>query len=353
MLLPHALRFSLWYKQLCLWFKKWFQPTHPIRKLPALKVDVLEGREVPATFTVTNHLNSGPGSLSAAIEVSNATAGSNTIVIASSAIGQLNLTASLPAITQAVTIDNSSGGGFTINGENRFQIFASTAPLILDKIAMTQGFGKDGGAIDIAATKSAPVTLNTCIVTLCKSTIDGGGLYSAGGNVTINHSTFSSNRAQGSSGGAVYANGNIALSESEVISNSAKRSGGGLFSATGNVQIRSSAIQLNVASQANGGGIYAAGSVVVAGHTSLARVGANSAKQSGGGIFSAIGMVSVTFANVDNNVAKTGNGGGIYEGSGNVSVNAGAQVNGNSVLAHGGGGVYVGAGNVTVAPTAQ
>jgi fibronectin-binding autotransporter adhesin len=268
-------------------------------------------------------------SLRWAIEQSNAsTSTANTIDI--SRAGQLNLSASLPLITQQVTIDNTSGGTFTINGRGRFQILPVGSPLTLDKIKLIQGAATNGGAIDV--TRSAAVTLNTCSVSFCTASNDGGGLYSSGGTVTLDKSTLTSDRA--------------------------RQSGGGIW-AGGNVQLNASVIQSNAAILGSGGGVWASGNVVEAGNrtmvdrTNLARVGGNTASLNGGGIYSESGTISVTLAHADDNLARSGDGGGIYDASGGIAINSGVQINGNIASHNSGGGIYALSGNVSVAANSE
>ncbi len=163
------------------WIKKSLQPTQPIRRSAMLKLDALETRDVPTNFSVTNlHDTVAAGSLRWAINQVNAsTTATNSISI--NTTGLLNLTAALPKIAHEVTIINSSGGGFTINGGNAFQILLVGAPVTLDKINLTKGFanGGNGGAIDV--TKAVAVALNSCNVTLSTATNNGGGLFSSRG----------------------------------------------------------------------------------------------------------------------------------------------------------------------------
>jgi predicted outer membrane repeat protein len=219
----------------------WFQPTRPIRRSTVLKLDALEAREVPANFNVTSFLDNGAaGTLRWAINQSNlATATANAIIITSPAMGQLNLTSTLPKITHQVTINNATGGAFFINGANKFQIFVVGAPLTLDKIILTKGSaitgGGDGGAIDV--TKGVPVVMNTCIVNLSAATNNGGGLFSSGGNVAINHTTFAGNRA-GQFGGAIAVqNANVTLTASTITTDTAL-GGGGIDVKNGNVTLK-------------------------------------------------------------------------------------------------------------------
>src|SRR5258708_29366702 len=74
-------------------------------------VEVLESRQLLATFTVTNLHNSGGGSLRQAIINSNERAGADTIdfdVAGTIRIGR----ASLPSITDTATIDGSTAPSF-------------------------------------------------------------------------------------------------------------------------------------------------------------------------------------------------------------------------------------------------
>jgi hypothetical protein len=64
-----------------------------------------------AVFTVSNTGDSGPGSLRQAITSSNATPGINSIVFTTS--GTINLASALPPISVPVTIDGTSGTGWT------------------------------------------------------------------------------------------------------------------------------------------------------------------------------------------------------------------------------------------------
>lgn len=84
----------------------------------------LETRRLMATFTVSNALNAGAGSLREAITQANATAGADliNIVVPVNASSKLSLSSPLPAITDPVTIDGTvtpgylAGVKFEING---------------------------------------------------------------------------------------------------------------------------------------------------------------------------------------------------------------------------------------------
>jgi hypothetical protein len=77
------------------------------------RLEALENRCVPATFTVVNTLASGPGSLAQAIADSNQTPGANLIQFDIADAGQqtIRLPVYLPRITNSVTIDGFSQPG--------------------------------------------------------------------------------------------------------------------------------------------------------------------------------------------------------------------------------------------------
>jgi len=77
-----------------------------------LILEALEEREVPATFTVDNLLDSGPGSLRQAILDANANPGADLIDF--SVAGMIKLTSgALPDITDAVDIDGTTAPGYS------------------------------------------------------------------------------------------------------------------------------------------------------------------------------------------------------------------------------------------------
>jgi hypothetical protein len=69
------------------------------------RLEVLEDRLAPASFTVTNNADSGAGSLRAAVDAANLATGSSTITFAPSLAGQkITLTSGELAISQSMTI---------------------------------------------------------------------------------------------------------------------------------------------------------------------------------------------------------------------------------------------------------
>ena len=93
--------------------------------LPVLRyLEVLEDRACPSTFTVTNLLDSGAGSLRAAIVAANATPGADLINFAPKLHGTITLASAEPAITAAsLTIDGPGENRLTVSGNNAYQVF--------------------------------------------------------------------------------------------------------------------------------------------------------------------------------------------------------------------------------------
>src|SRR5262249_7391682 len=94
-------------------------PRRPFR--PCL--GVLEGRDLPSTFPVTNLLDSGPGSLRAAIAAANANPGADTISFAGGLRGTIALAGGQLSITDALTIDGPGAWQLAVSGDDASRVF--------------------------------------------------------------------------------------------------------------------------------------------------------------------------------------------------------------------------------------
>ena len=163
--------------------------------------ELLEGRALLSTLTVTNTLDSGKGSLRYEI----AHANKNTkIVFDPSLDGQtIKLTSGELAITTGLTIQGPGAGQLTISGGNNSRVFAvnASAPVVLSGLTISNGdaFGSstplyegDGGGILNLST----LTLSGCIVSGNSaddiSLSEGGGIDNAG-TLTLTGCTVSNN----------------------------------------------------------------------------------------------------------------------------------------------------------------
>lgn len=106
-------------------------------------------------------------------------------------------------------------GGITISGTRNSRVFEfyDGASVVLDSLTITDGMDSFGGGIY----SEASLTLRRCLVTRnIARAINGGGLYQFRGFLTVEETTFAHNLAIGSgeaSGGAVY----LASATAEII----------------------------------------------------------------------------------------------------------------------------------------
>src|SRR5262245_35891316 len=104
------------------WVKSRQQPSRPSQRqrrpgkgaLPrertALRLEALEDRALPSTFTVLNLNDSGDGSLRAAVAAANANPGADTVAFASGVHGTITLTGGELLISDSVAINGPGAG---------------------------------------------------------------------------------------------------------------------------------------------------------------------------------------------------------------------------------------------------
>jgi len=119
--------------------------------------------------------------------------------------GTVSLTSPLPQIATTIQI-NANLKNVTVSGADTFRVFDITAVgnLSVDKLTIANGYTSgDGGGIRNAGT----LTISDSTFS-GNSAMNGGGIYNAGGTISIIvNSTFSGNSATGdgsSSGGGIY-----------------------------------------------------------------------------------------------------------------------------------------------------
>jgi hypothetical protein len=257
-----------------------------------LRFESLEDRRLLAVFSVDNLNDSGAGSLRAAIDAANLSAGTPD-EITFSVTGTINIASQLPTITDALTITGPGANLLTINAGNGtddlpgttdgyrvFNIDNGSASLINVAISGLTLTGGDtlgqGGAI-----------LNREHLTLTASTVsgnasdDGGGIANSGGTLNLRSSTVSDNRAgvYGAGGGIANSEGTLSITGSTLSGNSAG-TGGGIFN-------------------------YQSTSMTITGST----ISGNSASGAGGGVFTLAGSstaTSISNSIITGNIASTG-----------------------------------------------
>ncbi len=315
------------------------------------RLDVLEDRLAPATLTVLNTADGGPGSLRQAILDANTVPGDDTITFASGLAGTIDLVSALPGLSSNIDLEGPGADKLTVQrsqaeGTPGFGIFHVTpgATVTLAGLTIANGAGRggwhfpsgmaggifnegtltvhgcvisgsSGGSSDSASDMSSfesyfdsfttpsriDPTICACISYEDAVTFAGG--INNRGTLTVSDSTFSGNNA--TNGGAILNDGTVSVSNSTFSGNSA-RSGGGIYN-SGTLTIDHSTLRRNVSR--NGGGIYNSGLLTISNSSffgNTARTSENSAR--GGGISSS-GTLFVSNSTFSRNTA----GGDLYD----------------------------------------
>jgi uncharacterized repeat protein (TIGR01451 family) len=288
----------------------------------------------PAFFNVTSLADSnvpGSGSLRRAITDSNNTPGPNQIhilvpgpyMLTLPGVENNNTGGDLDILNNKVDIDNQSGGTVVIDAGS-----LPTPDRVLDiaqagnEIGVTitgvtiqggnlspGGSNTNGGGIRVFGLSS--LTLNNVIVQNNHAPVQGGGISTDGGNLTLNGTTVRHNISSG--GGGLYsASGRLTITSSLFDDNSSMNSGGG-----------------------GGGGIYLAstGDVTITG----SEVAHNQTDGVGGGLFnSGDARLTISSCTFDGNSAGKG-GGGLCFSTSLPSALSNVTISGNSSATSGGG----------------
>ncbi len=319
------------------------------------RLECLEDRAVPSTFTVTTTLDSVAAdakmSLREAINSANAHPGADTVVLPAgvyrltrngadntNAAGDLDVTGS--------TLFRGAGAGATIvDGRQLDRVFdvRGTAPhsinVTFQGLTIRNGRADQtgGGGIRVG---QADLVVQDCVVTANRTSGAGAGISNAElpgtGNVTLVRSVIDHNIAAEGGGVSVQANsqnlGSVLTVTGGAIRRNTARDGGGILASR--AALINATVSGNHASVGNGGGL----SVTAATLTS-STVSGNSAAILGGGIYG--GAATLTNCIVSGNSANS-NVGGIpgADGGGIFAVTAtltNSTVSGN--FGAGGGGI--------------
>jgi hypothetical protein len=349
-----------------------------------LELITLEERITPATYTVLNNNDLGPGSLRRAIVDSNLTIESDIINFSLAPGSIITLSSALPAIDKTstagtLTITGPGSSNLTISGNNgnvnrNFNIFNISAGgnlAISGVIVSGAKFSTNGGAFSNLGTltiSNSTISGNTVgpdgggggiynnigTVTVSNSTIsgnsvtdnggsggaNGGGIYNRGGTLTVSNSTISGNSATGGGygsfgfGGGIYNRGSGTISNSTISGNSATSVargtagglGGGIFNGSGTLTVSNSTISGNSATAASngGGGIRNQGTLNLLNST----ISSNAAPGYGAGISNGSGILNIANTIIAN---STGGSSSDFSGPGTVNLIAGATAANNLI----------------------
>ncbi len=221
-------------------------------------LQALEDRWLPSTLTVLNNLDTGAGSLRAAIA---AAPSGDTIVFAPSLIGQtITLTSGELLITHSLTIAGPGAGNLTISGNFASRVFEvggnSGANVTLSGLTIRNGVAHDGlggGAIE----NWGVLTVSNCTLTgNSASQGEGGAIANGGRTMTVSGCTLSGNSA--AKGGAIVTHNAVTVINCTISGNTAAQ-GGGISDDSGTLTVDHCIVSGNTATSAGGGIYYTSG----------------------------------------------------------------------------------------------
>src|SRR5262245_35837538 len=113
------------------------------------RLDVLEDRTLPSTFTVLNLADGDPGSLRQAVLDANALPGADVIDFAPGLNGTIALSSGQLNITDALTIDGPGADVLAVSGSDVSRVFriGSGVTVAIDDLTITHGRADNGGGI--------------------------------------------------------------------------------------------------------------------------------------------------------------------------------------------------------------
>lgn len=316
-------------------------------------LDIASGSVVASPITVT--ANSGGGiSNAGTLQLSGSTVSANTTT--GNGAGILN-TGSLTSISNTVTGNTAAtglgGGIYNTNSEQLTKTTVGGSTLAAGNTALFGGgIYNEGGSTNLS---TSTVSDNTATGAGSGDGF-GGGIYNLAGKLTSIGSTVSGNLANGDTTSGVGGNGGgiyiaaatlLTLQQTTISANKAQGTGGnggnggGIYMNAGPLTGTLDTITANTAT-GNGGGLYVANTTGV-GKMSQSTISSNTAAN-GGGIYSAGGGLIFNIGVLTGNTATTGNGGGLDLAGGSVFVND-SSVTYNAAHLHGGG-IYEGTGDL-------
>jgi hypothetical protein len=244
-------------------------------------LEALEDRRMPSTFTVTNLLDTGPGTLRAAVSAANANPGADVINFATT--GTIALTSGQLDVTDSLDIEGPGAKQLAVSGNGASRVFDISAGVTVTIAGMTMTDGLANGSAPVLASTGGGI-LNFGSLTLSSDVLSnnqavgdastsptgrvggaiGGGVANLGtGRLTIASSAFTGNQAVGADGshgssagnalgGAIINSATATITDSQFTFNVAQAGSDctGSLDATG-----------------TGGGISNSGSLTVTGST--------------------------------------------------------------------------------------
>ena len=260
-------------------------------------------------------LTPGDLSLREAIEYANNMPGTDTIEIASELAGEvIDLTLGSLNVTDSVQILGPTDLPLEIDAGWRSRILdvvGANVDLAITDMVLRGGqsdVGQSGGAIRFDST--GDLSVERTAFTENRASVDGGAIASEGGNLTLSKVRVTENEAARDGGGIAANGGSLAMIDSTVSDNEAGRHGGGIVSAASDLEIVHSTVARNNAVE-NAGGVSIAGSFLSDASASLfgTTISSNEAGQVGGGLLHIGGQLRIDASTITENTAGSRGGG--------------------------------------------
>jgi hypothetical protein len=332
------------------------------------RLEALESRVAPATFTVTKTADSGTGSLRDALAKSDASPGPDTIVFKLPppplhGANIIALTSGELTSIGSVTITGPGSGKLIIDANNVSRVFEindgnattdspttisglsiingnvsgalvgggifSYESLALKNVVISGNAAGSGAGLAVVDANSV-VNIDNCFFSKNKAIFGGGGLALVRvKSIAVKNSVVTGNQGANSLGGgmyaAIYSNGTgISISHCIVTGNSAN-AGGGVYvhdanpAPTSTISISGSTISGNsstgTSSFGGGGLLVGQGHTIISGST----IANNTALYTGGGVHSkGFGTLTISKSTITGN--RTTTSGASYQGGGGIFV---------------------------------
>jgi hypothetical protein len=296
------------------------------RRRTTRKLELLEDRNMLTTFTVSNLLDDGVGSLRRAIFNANQTTAADKIIFSPNVKGTIKLTTGHLAVTNDVTIEGPGASVVSVSGNGASRVFSNAL--------------------------NTKLTINDLTVRRGSVADNGGGIINAG-ELILNRVVVRENTTTGNFDGGGIANfgtdAELTMTRCTVINNTSGRDGGGVWTDDGSITtISLSSITNNVGgANDDGGGIYNEGTTTVSKSTVSQNTGSG-ASFFGAGIANRNGGVLKVFHSTLHDNISPGRGGGIFSDGASVSMINDTIVNNTSLGSLGGGGVRVTGGDLRI-----
>ncbi len=167
------------------------------------RLEALEDRTLPSTFTVLNLNDSGQGSLRAAISAADLNPGADSISFAKGLHGTIALTSGELRITDSLTINGPGANRLSVSGSDTSRVFNASTGLnvTISGLTVVHAFALEeaGGILNQGSnlTLSDDVLSHNLASGSASNGANGGALVSDGGTLNITGTRIIDNRALG------------------------------------------------------------------------------------------------------------------------------------------------------------